>query len=177
MRARLSALLFPLFTVILIASLCQSCKKQTPPQAAETLRAHQQGSILDFPVVGAYYNWVTKENGCELTFACDTAVIPEEHHNPNLEVTILLTEPPVVASGAEWLNQPAYVDQEAMTNYYQWSHEGFEDFSVTILAVEGEEVHCRVSGLIKLNVEGRTLKPFTVIARFQRDKSLGRGVW
>ena len=149
-------------------------------QPKNTLRVEREGTLVDFPLSEASYNWVRRPHGIELTFACRAAEHPDQDHPPKVEVTIVLSEEPEIRAGVEWLNQPAYIDRDPLynlTNYYGWTHEGFEDFSVRILGVEGSSVTCKLDGYISLNTDSDDPQPVSIVADFERDESMKRGVW
>ena len=152
----------------------------TRSQPDNTLRVSRDGIDVLFPVSRAAYNWKLKKHGYEFTLTCQTVELPENDYPPNLEVTIVLPDEPNIEAGVEWLNQPAYIDKDPLynvTNYYEWTHEGFEDFSLHILKVEEVSITCRLTGYISLNSSGDDPTPVSILANFHRDASVERGVW
>ena len=147
-------------------------------QPGNTLVTFRDGAEVVLPVSSASYDFNVEPHGCEFTLSCSTKEISE--YNPKLEVTIVLPEPPEIAPGDKWENQPAFIDRDPLfnlTNYYEWVHEGFESFSLEVLAVSGDVLTCRLTGTITLNPGPGTEFRASVVADCRRDKSTKRSAW
>lgn len=90
-------------------------------------------------------------------------------------MTIVLDAPPVLQAGVSWQHQPAHVDKSGLfrlTNYYHRDNYRFDDFSLTILAVDNGDISCELIGYVDFEDAPRT--PVTVSARFVRDEGVLR---
>jgi hypothetical protein len=133
---------------------------------------------VTLPITKATYNFNIEDHGCEFTLVCSTE--KNREYNPELEVTIVLPEPPSIQAGDKWLNQPAYIDQHPLfnlTNYYEWTHEGFEDFSVEVQEITEDTITCKLTGTITLNPGPHVDYRASVLAEFTKDKSAERSIW
>ena len=149
-------------------------------QPPNTLKIARDGVDVFFPVTEAAFNWIVRPHGCEFTLICKTGELEGQDHNPKMEATIVLPAEPEIAVGSEWLDQPAYIEKDPLynlTNYYEWTHEGFEDFSLRILEVSGSRLKCHLTGFVSLNPSGRNPVPVSILADFDRDQAVKRGVW
>ena len=174
----------PSFAILVLALSVVACdsnnpslpSSMTPNQPENTLRIEGDGDPVNYPIKEATYNWMARDHGVEFTLQCKTADVPDQDNPPKLEVTIVLDEKPELKAGSKWLNQPGYIDRDPlynMTNYYQYSHESFEDFSVVILNTKEDIISCHIKGIAG-EYGG---DPVSIFADFKRDESLKRGVW
>ncbi|MFT5469333.1 MAG: hypothetical protein ACI8UO_004453 [Verrucomicrobiales bacterium] len=162
--------------------MLSSCSSLIDPdsQPANTFDILRNDERILFPVSEAGYRWKIEPNGCEFTLRCEAEDTPEHNHGPLLEVTLILKNEPRLVAGTEWTNQPAYVEDPELgwlTNYYEWTHEGFENFSLKILNISGEGVlTCRLIGMVSLNPDRMDQVPVSVVADFKHDETVRRGV-
>ena len=144
-----------------------------------TLVIGEGQKTISFNTVEAKCNIRAVATGYELTFSCHTEKDDSLDYNPHLEVTIFQKDEPSLVTGNEWSKQPAYIDEDGfdnMTNYYQWSHEGLENFSVSILEHGDNTVKALIRGEIDLNAQDNIEPIVSVLAYFKIDAELGRGV-
>jgi hypothetical protein len=152
-----------------------------PQSSDNTLIVHDRKKQA-FEIAEATFNFVERDSPprFELTFRCSTRPINGIYDHPNLEVTIVLQSEPVLLAGQTWALQPAYVDRENIwnvTNYYEWTHENFEDFTVSIREKRETSLLCEISGHIKLNRQDLPKTPVVVLAWFIQNPNTKRSVW
>ncbi|BDS07365.1 hypothetical protein NT6N_24050 [Oceaniferula spumae] len=174
------------FIILVVAIPFWGCSEQhnniestmTREQPDNTLVTFRDDAEVVLSIASASYNFNVEPHGCEFTLSCVTKDTAE--YNPKLEVTIVLPEPPNIVAGDKWANQPAYIDRDPLfnlTNYYEWVHEGFEDFTLEVLKVSDDVITCRLTGTITLNPGPNKEFRVSVLADFKRDKSIERSVW
>lgn len=149
------------------------------PQPKNTLQVARDGKLVLFPVSQAAYNWKREGHGVEFTLACKAGEVSGQDFPPKVEVTIILDDEPKIEAGAQWNKQPAYIDKDPLynlSNYYEWTHEGFEDFSVSIMEVGNNKMLCRLTGYVSLNRSVDVPVLVSIVAEFLRDESLARSV-
>lgn len=170
------------FLLVMLCGCSKDLEQNSPmpsSQPENTLAVKRDGAVVNFPVSEAVYNWKREEHGVEFTLMCRTAELADQDYEPNLEVTIVLADEPNIKVGSEWLNQPAYVEKNPLynlTNYYEWTHEGFEDFSVSIRHIDEDTITCHITGYVSLNTSGDDPTLVSIVARFKHDESVERGV-
>jgi hypothetical protein len=169
------------FATSIVSFALLGCDKPTQQMNTDpnSLEIRLPAGTQTLVVSEASYNLKQVDYGYELTFSCETEESSEVEYPPNLEVTVFSEEKPLLASGSAWENQPAYVDSVELghlTNYYQWTHEGFENFSVRIMDVGEDSMRCLISGSVSLNPDGDDPVNVVVNANFLLDPNLGRGV-
>lgn len=155
----------------------------TPPpkQTEDTLVVYDR-EVQEFRSAEATFNLVERDDPYrfELTFYCSTIPIDGICHHPNLEVTIVTESKPKLTEGQTWSHQPAYIDQENIwnvTNYYEWTHEGFDDFTVSIHGLRESSMLCEITGHVRLNRQELTKTQVVVWAWFTHNSNTKRSVW
>lgn len=149
------------------------------PQPKNTLQIERKGKLVLFPVTRATYNWQREGHGVEFTLACEAGDLLGQDFPPKVEVTIVLDKEPKIEAGAQWNRQPAYIDKDPLynlSNYYEWAHEGFENFSISILEAGNNKMLCRLTGYVSLNRSVDVPVLVSIVAEFLRDESLARSV-
>ena len=146
-----------------------------------TLTIHKEEIEL-FETKTGEYNIVKENHGYELTFSFDTKeVIDDEDldlYNPKVEVTIICSQKPTLNLHQSWKNQPGYIDATNLynvTNFYQWTHENFNNFDLEIVGKEGSLLTVLLTGYIELNAGSNIPVKVTAKAIFNHNPELTRG--
>lgn len=162
------------FTLILIVT---SCKKA---EVKQFLTLHTKDKDLSAPIESAEYNIIKEKGWYEFTLRVNTEETESFDYPPNVEITVICYEPPEITKGKTWKKQPCYIDKEGITNvtnFYMWTHEGFDNYDLTILDVDEETITCKIVGYIELNNQEEKPTKVTIQAKFIRDKEVERSFY
>ena len=166
---RLGLTLFIIFT--------SSCKKA---EVKQYLTLHSKDKDLTTTIKSAEYNINKVNNWYEFTLRADTKESDIFDYAPNVEITVICNEYPKLEKGKAWKNQPCYIEEEGkdnLTNFYMWTHEGFDNYDLTILDVNEETITCKIVGYIELNHQEEKPTKVSIQAKFIREKEVERSFY
>jgi len=160
----------------IIASL--SCQQMKAPQNTDKhLTIHLKENDIIYQIESASYNIRKEKTWYEFTLDIQTIELAERDYHPNVELSIVLKDIPKLKPGLKWIKQPCYIDDVEIgniTNYYEWCHEGFDDFNLEILSIKNNKIECVITGYIILNHQEDKPVKVSIHALFDHNKNLER---
>ena len=151
-----------------------SCNSMMPKKP---FTIHYSKGEKNYAVNTAKYNINKTELGYELTLEVYTKETKEMSYNPSLELTIVFPREPTLKVGDIWRNQSSQTkDLENLSNFYIWTHENFENYTVEVLEKTHLYIVFRVEGYIELNPSEDGTTKVSITTKFALDKNLSRNV-
>lgn len=145
------------FTLLLALWLVSCNSKETvvviPSDLSEDafLRVIDHEGDNTYIVEEACYGLYRYPYGYELTFHLSSRSSSEMNQSPNYEVSILMADKPILSADSLWKNQPGEVDHPdlgIMSNFYKFGHDYFDDFTVSVIDIRGDDLLCEIEGSV-----------------------------